>query len=76
MGGMSHGGHDAAKDGAMDHEAMKHDAAKAEPMDHKAMNHDAAKAESMDHAAMSHDEHAGHMATSMADKSVKAGSEE
>jgi cytochrome o ubiquinol oxidase subunit 2 len=45
-------------------------------MDHEAMNHDAAKAEPMDHAAMSHDEHAGHMATSMADKSVKAGSEE
>ena len=45
-------------------------------MDHKAMNHDAAKEETMDHAAMSHDEHAGHMATSMADKSVKAGSEE
>ncbi|AHE50293.1 ubiquinol oxidase polypeptide II [Aeromonas hydrophila 4AK4] len=91
MGGMSHGGHDAAKDGAMDHEAMKHDAAKEGAMDHKAMNHesakegsmdhqamnhDAAKEETMDHAAMSHDEHAGHMATSMADKSVKAGSEE
>ena len=76
MGGMSHGGHDAAKDGAMDHEAMNHDAApKAGAMDHEGMNHEASQEDAMENQAMNHDAHAGHMAMS-ADKSVKAGSEE